>query len=612
MDGALIAASDDTRASTLSERRWVWREGESRIALALAQRLGLPELVAGLLAGRGIALESAADFLAPTLRALMPDPACLADMDRVVARLVRAVRAGETVGVFGDYDVDGACGSAILAETLRALGCTVHTHIPDRIAEGYGPNLPALQGLVARGASLLLCVDCGTAAGVVLAQMQGAACIAVLDHHKADQVPAGIVGTINPHRPDCGSGLHGLCAAAIAFLTMTALLRALRLDGFFADRAPPDLLGQLDLVALATVCDVMPLTGFNRVLVTQGLKVLAQRRRPGLAALLDIAGARAPYTATTCGFALGPRINAGGRIGDANLGLRLLLTRSEDEAREIAATLDGVNRDRQEVETALLAEAMAQARDQLAEGRAVLLVSGRDWHPGVVGIVAGRIKERFNRPACAAAIGPDGSAKGSGRSVPGFDLGAAVADARAAGLLETGGGHAMAAGFGLDAAALPAFATHLDRALSGARELPTAPDLVVEGALACAAATVELARSIETLAPFGAGHGEPIVVVTRVRVAYAERVGRDQGTLRLAVEGEGGGPRLKAMLFRALDGAPARIAAELERRDGTWWDLAGQLRAESWNGTVSVTLFIVDAAPAGHLDRLLGERASGT
>lgn len=612
MDGALTAEHGRTPDATLSERRWVWREGESRIALALAQRLGLPELVAGLLAGRGIGPETAADFLAPTLRALMPDPACLADMDRVVARLAQAVRDGETVGVFGDYDVDGACGSAILAETLRALGCTVHTHIPDRIAEGYGPNLPALQGLVERGAGLLVCVDCGTAAGGVLARMQGAACIAVLDHHKADHVPAGIVGTVNPHRPDCGSGLHGLCAAGIAFLTMTALVRALRLDGYFADRAAPDLLGLLDLVALATVCDVMPLTGLNRVLVTQGLKVLGQRRRPGLAALLDVAGARAPYTAATCGFALGPRINAGGRIGDASLGLSLLLTRSPDEAREIAARLDGVNRDRQEVEAALLAEAMAQARDQLAEGRAVLLVSGRDWHPGVVGIVAGRLRERFNRPACAAAILPDGSAKGSGRSVPGFDLGAAVLDAREAGLLATGGGHAMAAGFGLDAHGLPAFAEHLDRALAGARALPATPDLIVEGALACRAATVELARAIEALAPFGAGHGEPVVVVTRVRVAYAERIGRDKGTLRLAVEGEGGGPRLKALLFRTLDGPAARVAADLERRDGTWWDLAGQLRAEEWNGNVSVTLFIVDAAPAGHLDRLLGERIHGT
>ena len=417
---------------SLSGRRWVWRGGEDRIGLGIAQRMGLPEIVGRLLAARGVGIEAASDFLDPTLRALLPDPSVLIDMDIAADRLAYAVRQGEMVGVFGDYDVDGACSAALMVTLLRELGCEVLHHVPDRMMEGYGPNGPALHSLVLRGASLIVCVDCGTAAAEALGFIAGDADIVVLDHHKAEGPPPAIVATVNPNRLDCTSGLSSLCAAGVAFLTAVATVRTLRRQGFFNARKEPDLIGLLDLVALATVCDVMPLTGVNRALVCQGLKVMARRARPGIAALLDVAQSRDRPTAGTCGFALGPRINAAGRIAEADLGLRLLLCEDPVEAASLAATLDAVNRQRQEVEAAMLDDALRAAEAQAGQGHAALVVSGPAWHPGVVGIVAGRIKERFNRPACVAGIA-DGLAKGSGRSVTGLDLGAAVIAARQAG-----------------------------------------------------------------------------------------------------------------------------------------------------------------------------------
>ena len=345
-------------ARSLTGRRWVWPAAgpgdaaRERMGLALAQRLELPEMVGRLLAARGLGPDDALHFLEPTLRALLPDPSCLADMDVAADRLARAVRRSETVGVFGDYDVDGACAAAIATELLRELGCVVHTHIPDRLLEGYGPNAAALDGLVARGASLIVCVDCGTAAAAPLAHMAGRAEIVVLDHHQCDGPSPPILATVNPNRLDCGSGLRTVCAAALAFLAGVALLRHLRRAGWFAGRAAPDLMAMLDLVALATVCDVMPLTGLNRALVTQGLKVMARRARPGIDALLEVAAARDGPSAFTCGYALGPRINAGGRISEADLGLRLLLCADPVEARGRAARLDGVHRQRRPGEAA--------------------------------------------------------------------------------------------------------------------------------------------------------------------------------------------------------------------------------------------------------------------
>ncbi len=581
-------------ARSLTGRRWIWREAEDRISLGIAQRLGVPDIVGRLLAARGVDLAGAADFLDPTLRALLPDPSLLTDMEAAAERLADAVRRGETVAVFGDYDVDGACAGALVAGLLRELGCDVIPYVPDRATEGYGPNAPALLGLVGRGATLMVCVDCGTAAAVALDAVRGRADVVVLDHHKADGPPPPILATVNPNRLDDGSGLTLLCATAVAFLTAVATVRTLRRAGFFAARPEPDLLAMLDLVALATVCDVMPLTGINRALVCQGLKVLGRRGRIGLAALLDVVQTRDRPSAFTLGYVLGPRINATGRISQADLGLRLLLTDDPQQAAELAATLDAVNRQRQEVEASMLDAAMAEADRQNAQGHAALLVHGDGWHPGVVGIVAGRIKERFNRPACVAGIA-GGVAKGSGRSVPGLDLGAAVLAARQMGILATGGGHPMAAGFSLAADRLDAFHAFLDERLAAAAALPSAVDLAIEGALAVPGATADLAREVARLAPFGAGNEEPLFVLQRARVVRADRVGREGGTIRAFVEGEGGGRRLKAMLFRAREGA---LADALLARDAVPLHLAGHLRAEEWNGAVNPGFFIADAAVA--------------
>jgi single-stranded-DNA-specific exonuclease len=582
-------------SKSLSGRRWLWRTGEERVAAGIAQRLALPEIVSRLLAARGIGIDDAADFLEPTLRVLLPDPSLMADVDIAADRLADAVRRGETVAVYGDYDVDGACSAALMVGFLSALGCPVHQHVPDRIKEGYGPNAPALAGLVARGASLIVCVDCGTSAAIALSAVSSQAEVIVLDHHRAEGPPPSILATVNPNRLDDGSGLTHLCAAGVAFLTAVATVRALRRLGFFATRAEPDLIRQLDLVALATVCDVMPLIGVNRAFVCQGLKVIARRSRPGIAALLDVTQARAKLNASTCGYALGPRINAGGRISEADLGLRLLLTEDRLEALALAEKLESVNRMRQDVEAGITDSAMLAAEVQVGAGRAAVLVSGQGWHPGVVGIVAGRIKERFNRPACVVGFA-NGLGKGSGRSVSGIDLGGAVIAARQLGLLVTGGGHPMAAGFSLQADRLEAFHAFLDERLAAACILPSAADLVIEGSLAVSGATVEVAQHLERLAPFGAGNEEPVLVLHRAKVVRADRVGREASSIRAFVEGESGGPRLKAMMFRTKE--RALPDALLARADGAPIHLAGHLRAEEWNGTVSQCFVISDAAMA--------------
>ncbi len=576
---------------SLTNRRWVWRGGEERTGLMLAQRTGVSEVVGRLLAARNIGADAASDFLTPTLRALLPDPSVLADMDAAAARLAHAVQTGETVAVFGDYDVDGACSAAVITLLLRGLGCPVLTHVPDRIIEGYGPNAPALLALAGQGATLVVCVDCGTAAAGPLAAMAGLADVLVLDHHKAEGPPPPVLATVNPNRLDDASGLHGLCAAGVAFLAAIATVRALRRAGWFTTRAEPDLRRLLDLVALATVCDVMPLVGINRALVTQGLKVMARRDRPGIAALLEVAAAKDHLSAATLGWALGPRINAAGRIDDSGLGLRLLLTDDLVEARALATRLDAVNRDRQELEAAVLDAAHAHAHEQADAGRPVLLVHGEGWHPGVVGIIAGRIKQRQNRPALAGGLA-EGVVRGSGRSIAGVDLGAAVLAARREGLLTTGGGHAMAAGFSLPVTQLADFHAFLEDRLAHASAHPRTPDLCVEATVSVAGASVDLAQQIARLSPFGAGNEEPVVALPRARVVRAEWIGRDGATLRVIAEGEGGQGRVKAMVFRAAESPLGQALAT----PGMPLHLAGHIRAEEWNGTTSACFVVSDAA----------------
>ncbi len=591
MDGGGGAGPVLGVARSVTGRRWVWSGGDARIGLAIAQRLDLPEVVGRLLAARGVGAEAAAGFLEPTLRALLPDPSVLRDMDTAADRLAHAVWRGETVAVFGDYDVDGACAGALMVRALRQLGCEASHYVPDRLKEGYGPNAAAIRGLCDRGATLIVCVDCGVAAHAALEAARGRADVVVLDHHKAEGPVPAVAAVVNPNRLDCGSGLRTLCAAAVAFLAVVAMHRALRRHGFFAGREEPRAIELLDLVALATVCDVMPLTGVNRALVAQGLKIMARRGRAGIAALLEVGQVRDRPTAHSLGFILGPRINAAGRVDEPDLGLRLLLCDDPVEARAMAERLDAVNRRRQEVEGEVLGGALAAAEAQAAAALPVLLVCSEGWHPGVVGIVAGRVKERFNRPACVAGVA-GGIAKGSGRSVPGLDLGAAVIAARQAGLLEAGGGHAMAAGFTFAARHREALHAFLAERLARASDLPDAADLLVEGTMAVAGATTDFALQVERMAPFGAGNEEPVFALPRSRVVRADRVGKEGGTIRAFVEGEAGG-RLKAICFRAKDGP---LAQALLGSGGAPQHLCGRLRAERWNDDVSACLHVVDAA----------------
>jgi single-stranded-DNA-specific exonuclease len=436
-------------------------------------------------------------------------------------------------------------------------------------------------------------VDCGTGAHDAFAPLHNIADVLVFDHHKAEGPPARITATVNPNRLDCGSGLTSICATAVAFIGCIALLRTLRQRGFFADRTAPDLLALLDLVALATICDVMPLTGLNRAFVAQGLRVMARRERPGIAALLEVAKLSEAPTAMHCGFALGPRINASGRIAESDMGLRLLLAADPEEAADLARELDVVNRQRQQVEAGILTNALVQAEAQIAAGHEIVLLAEAGWHPGVVGIVAGRIKEKFNRPALVAGI-YEGLAKGSGRSVPGLDLGAAIIAARQSGLLTTGGGHAMAAGFSLPPSGLGALHEFLDTCMAGAGALPGMSDLTLEAVLAVGGADAALAQMVARLGPFGTGNAEPLFVLPRARVVKSDRIGKDGSTIRAMVEGEGGG-RLKALLFRAKEGPLADV---LSRAGGAPLHLAGYLRAETWQGRTSAGFFITDAAPA--------------
>ena len=447
--GAVSGYFLDVEASALG-RPWRPRldaAGELR-ALAIAQVGGQDELVARVLAGRGIAPETAERYLDPTLRELMPDPFVMRDMQAATERLKSAVERGERVAIFGDYDVDGACSAALLRGYLGACGCEAIVHIPDRVTEGYGPNVEAISGFAAAGAKLLVAVDCGAVSHEPFAHAArlGLDTIA-FDHHQAPEALPWALAIVDPNRQDDLSGLGHLSAAGVVFMALVALNRALRDAGFWNGREAPDLRAALDLVALATVADVVPLTGLNRAFVVKGLQVMRQRRRPGLAALFDVAGADGPPSPYQLGFMIGPRINAGGRIGDAALGARLMTTADEIEARAIAAELDRLNRARREIETAALAEAEAEALLALGleERGATVVVANPRWPQGIVGLLAARLKERFDRPAFVLTV-VGGQATGSGRSIFGVDLGRTVRAAVEAGMLIKGGGHAMAAG----------------------------------------------------------------------------------------------------------------------------------------------------------------------
>jgi single-stranded-DNA-specific exonuclease len=566
-------------------------------ALAIAQRHDVPELLARILAGRGVDVDEVATFLDPTVRALMPDPDTLADMHAAAMRLADAVANSETVAIFGDYDVDGATAAALLGRYLRHCGLRPLIHIPDRLFEGYGPNAEAIRGLAAQGATLLVTVDCGTTSHEPLAEARKLGLdVIVIDHHQADEQLPPALAVVNPNRLDDLSKLGQLAAVGLVFMTVVALNRELRRRGCWtAERTEPDLLGFLDLVALGTVADVVPLKGLNRAFVAKGLLAMRRRDNPGLTALMDIARLGGPPEPWHLGFLLGPRINAGGRIGRATLGVELLMQDDPSECARIAAELDRLNRERQTIEIATVAQAEAEAMAALGveEKGAVVVTASEGWHPGVVGLVAARLKERYGRPAFAIALEPGGIGTGSGRSITGVDLGRAVRHAVSEGLLIKGGGHAMAAGVTLKKEALGAFRAYLEDALASAVEAARREDaLLIDGAVTAGAANNDMVATIARAGPFGAGNAEPVIAFPAHTLAYVEEVGQAHVRVRLR---SGDGSIVNAIAFRA---AGQKLGIALGQSRGQRVHAAGTLCLDRWNGVERVQLRLIDIAPA--------------
>ncbi|MFW8594863.1 single-stranded-DNA-specific exonuclease RecJ [Cribrihabitans neustonicus] len=571
---------------SLSGRRWVGPGVEmDRAAEMMAQQTGLPRAVCQVLARRGVPAHEAQAFLEPKLRDLLPDPRKMKDMEAAAERFLAAVRRKERIAVFADYDVDGGSSAALLLVWLREMGLSATLYIPDRIDEGYGPNVPAMQELAAAH-DLIICVDCGTLSHEPIAAARGADVI-VLDHHLGGETLPDCVAVVNPNRQDESGDLGYFCAAGVVFLMLAEAGRQLRAAG----ARGPDLMQLLDLVALATVADVAPLIGANRALVRQGLKVMAARNRPGVVALSDVSRMDSAPAAYHLGFLLGPRVNAGGRIGKADLGARLLATADPQEAQGLAARLDELNTERREIENAVRAAALEQAE---ARGLDAPLVwaAGEGWHPGVVGIVASRLKESANRPA--VVIGFDGDeGKGSGRSVSGVDLGAAIQKLAAEGLLVKGGGHKMAAGLTVMRDKLEPAMERLSELLAkqGAGQGGPA-DLKLDGTLMPRAVSVELIGQIEQAGPFGAAAPAPRYALPNLQVRFAKRVGESHLKLSLS-DGMGGG--VDAICFGAFD---SPLGPRLLEHGGARFHFAGRLEVNTWGGRQSPQLRLEDAAEA--------------
>lgn len=582
-------------ASSISGRPWVDRLDASaaRIATAISQRTGLSEILARIVASRGVGLDEAETYLQPTIRELMPDPSTLVDMEQLSERLGRAITDNEAVALFGDYDVDGASSVALMTRYLSHFGLKPQVHIPDRIFEGYGPNIGAIDKLIDNGAKLLITLDCGTTSDGPIAHARSRGLdVLVIDHHLSDAELPPATALVNPNRPDDLSGLGYLCAAGVTFMVLVATNRVLRQRG---DTGLPDLMAMIDLVALATVCDVVPLTGLNRAFVARGLEVARAGRNRGIGALSLAARINGPLNPYHLGFLIGPRINAGGRIGDAALGARLLSLDDEQEALIIAARLNELNAERQRIEVAAVEQAteVAEAEVGDGEGPPVLVLASADWHQGVVGLIAARLRERFDRPAFVIALAPDGTGTGSGRSMPGVDLGSAVIAAVEAGLIVKGGGHAMAAGVTLKPGQLGPFRAHLAELLAPAVAAARgASALQVDAALTARGATVELVQQIERAGPYGSGNPQPIFAFPSHRARFAEPVGTGGHVRFSLVSGDGG--RLKAIAFRAASSAigDALLSAGNDRP----LHIAGTLSLDHWQGREEVQLRVVDIA----------------
>jgi single-stranded-DNA-specific exonuclease len=581
-------------SKSVTGRAWRARldaRGEA-IATTIAQRGLASEMLARVLAGRGVSIEGAPEYLSPSLRQDLPDPSTLTDMDAAVSRLADAVERKESVAIFGDYDVDGATSAALLHGVLAGLGLPPRIYIPDRLFEGYGPNPEAVDNLIDGGATLVVCVDCGSTSPDALkrAQDRGVDLI-VLDHHQVGAELPPAIAIVNPSRRDDASGLGQLAAVGVTFLAAVALLRELRRRNFA--NPLPDLLASLDLVALGTVCDMVPLSGVNRALIVKGLVALRRTERIGLRALVMASRLKGPPDCGHLGFLLGPRINAGGRIGEATLGARLLTATDPAEAERIAATLDRLNSERQTIEAAAVAEAIAEAEEEVGGGEGPpLFITGRNgWHPGVVGLVAARLKERFNRPAFAIAWNGGNVGTGSGRSIPGVDIGSAVRAAVDQKILVKGGGHAMAAGITVEREKLAALRAFLDERLAPqVKAADDDRDLEIDAAITESGATAAFVEDLDRGGPYGHGNPVPVLALPAHRVTFVERAGSAHVRVNLA---SSAGGNLKAMAFRA---AETPLGRALLSARGQPLHVAGTLSLDHYGGVARPQLRIVDAA----------------
>lgn len=580
---------------SFTNKTWRQANHDYRQVLTLAQRLGLPEILAQVLAARGFHADDAPDYLTPKLKTSLPNPYHLHGMREAVARLVQAIQGDEKIIVWGDYDVDGATSTALLLNYFTALGLEAGYYIPDRQKDGYGPNATGLERLAAEGAKLVITVDCGVTAFAPLEAAQKAGLdIMVIDHHLGEDTLPPAVAVVNPNRRDQESPCKNLAAVGVCFLVLVALNTVLEQRGFFNEARPkPNLQQFLDIVALGTVADVVPLTGLNRAFVAQGLKVMAGQRNEGMKALMAVANMNSVPSAYHCGFLLGPRINAGGRVGLSSLGTQLLTCTDPIRAKVLAQQLDDLNRERQTLEQQVLEAALAQAA--ASPEASIIIAAGEGWHEGVIGIVAGRLKEKYTRPALCLSI-HNGMAKGSGRSALGLHLGNIILAAKAAGLLTAGGGHAAAAGFSLPAASIPAFTAFCQEAVAKAA-LPE-PSLEYDAPLPLATATLFLAGHLEAMAPFGMGNPQPRFLLSGVRLGYMEPVGK--GHLRVMLEDPLGNSRVSSMIFRAEE---TGLMAALMARRGGLVDAVATLKRDEWQGRERLSVILEDVRLATGIDQ---------
>lgn len=582
-------------AKSVSGKAWTDRLDiiAQRQATAIAQQVDVSEIVARILAARGVQAQDAIGYLTPTIRDLMPDPSVMTDMDAFATRMSKAILEKENIALFGDYDVDGASSCALMLRYLAGFGLTATCHIPDRIFEGYGPNIPAIDKLIDAGATLLILLDCGTTSNAQVAHANTRNCdVLILDHHLAAGELPDPIALVNPNRPDDVSELGYLCAAGVTFMALVATNRLLRSQGTCS---LPDLMGMVDLVALATVCDVVPLKGLNRALVVRGIEIMRMGHNKGIVALTLAARINGPIGAQHLGFMIGPRINAGGRIGDAELGTKLLTTNSDEEAMLIAAQLDDLNAERQAIEAQAVEEAVAVAEAEIGagEGPSVLVLASQNWHPGVVGLVAARLKERFNRPAFAIAIKPDGTGSGSGRSVSGVDLGQGVLEAVEQGLIEKGGGHAMAAGISLNQTQIGAFRGAINQSLAEAVSASrNKASIKIDAAITARTATPEFVNALASVGPFGMGNASPVFALASHKITYSNIVGKG-GHVQCTLS-SGDGASIKSIAFRAAttDLGQAILNAPRDKP----LHFCGTLNVDHWQGRERVQMRLIDAA----------------